>query len=294
MLLTSKIIGIDIGGTKIHIGLLKNGIVLESVKLETPYGETQEGVIGQLIAGIECLAGYKEAIGIGVGAPGLINEEKGIIFSVNNISSWKEVHLRDALSRHFHKPVFLTNDANCFAIGVKLYGEGKKYTNLVGLSLGTGVGAGLILNGYLYSGQVAGAGELGGIPYEEADFETYCSGKFFLKFYGISGVEAYRRALIDDRKAIQMFEEFGHHVGNLIKQIVFVLAPEAVIIGGSVGESFHFWQESMWKTIQTFPYSRALENFAVEASTVSKMAVIGAAALFQNRFEKENQNLNVD
>ncbi|WP_423129408.1 ROK family protein [Gaoshiqia sp. Z1-71] len=287
MLSDSKIVGIDIGGTKISIGMIANGEIVDSIKLNTPAEGTQEEVVQHIIEGIESLPCFDEAIGIGVGAPGLIDEEKGIIFSVNNIPSWKEVHLKESLSNHFNMPVYITNDANCFAIGVKMYGEGRSYSNLIGLSLGTGVGGGIIIDNYLYSGQVACAGEFGGLPYLEHDFETYCSGKFFKVFHDTKGDKAWKAALEGDAKSLRMFEELGTHVGNLIKTMLFVLAPQAVIIGGSVSKSFDLWEKSMWKTVHTFPYKKALENLVIERSTMSKMSVIGAAALFKNRYEKE-------
>lgn len=292
MVSENKILGIDIGGTKISLGIIANGEIEHSIQLKTPAEGTQEEVIQEIIKGIESIPGYENIIGIGIGAPGLIDEKEGIIFSVNNIASWKEVHLKEHLSNYFKKPVYITNDANCFAIGVKIYGEGKKYSNLVGLSLGTGVGAGIIIDNYLYSGQVSCAGELGGLPYRDHDFETYCSGKFFKTFYGIKGDEAFKKAQKNDGQALAMFENLGIHIGNLIKTTLFVMAPQAVIIGGSVSKSYKYWEKSMWQTIHTFPYKKALENFVVEPSTISNMSVIGAVALFKNRYEKETVKLS--
>ena len=294
MISENKILGIDIGGTKISIGIIVDGEIVESIKLKTPAEGTQDEVIQQIIKGIESIPGYKDIVGIGIGAPGLIDEKRGVIFSVNNIASWKEVHLKEKLSNYFNKPVFITNDANCFAIGVKTYGEGKKYSNLVGLSLGTGVGAGIIIDNYLYSGQVSCAGEFGGLPYLDYDFETYCSGKFFKTFHHTNGDKEFKKAQKKDLKALAMFDDLGVHIGNLIKTILFVMAPQAVIIGGSVSKSYKYWEKSMWQTVHTFPYKKALENFVVEQSTVSKMSVIGAAALFKNRYEKEKMILDLD
>ena len=289
MLSENKIVGIDIGGTKIGIGILVNGRIIESIKLKTPAEGSQEEVVQHVIRGIESLPGYHDTIGIGVGAPGLIDEKEGVIFSVNNIPSWKEVHLKSLLEQHFKKPVFITNDANCFAIGVKTYGEGQEFSNLVGLSLGTGVGAGIIVDNALYSGVCSCAGEFGGIPYLDADFETYCSGKFFKKVYGMTGSEAYEKALTNDQASLAMFNELGSHIGNLVKTMLFVLSPEAVIIGGSVSKSFDLWQNSMWKEVNSFPYRKAMENLVIEKSSMSKLSVIGAAALFQSRYELDRK-----
>lgn len=286
-MVSEKIIGIDIGGTKIGIGLLVNGKIEQSLKLETPSAGSQQEVIEQLIRGIESLDGYTEAIGIGIGAPGLVDEKRGVIFAVNNIPSWKEVHLKDYLERHFGKPVYMTNDANCFAIGVKMYGEGKSYSNVLCLTLGTGVGAGIIIDGYLYSGEVAGAGEVGGLPYLDADFETYCSGKFFKQLNNTDGEIEFKKAKAGDAAALKLFAGLGHHVGMLINTSIFMLAPEAVIIGGSVAKSFDLWKDAMWETVGQFPYKKVTEKLFIGTTSMTDIAVVGAAALFKNRYEQD-------
>ena len=286
-MLSEKIVGIDIGGTKISIGILVNGKIEQFVKLETPADGTQEEVMQQIVKGIESLEGYEDAAGIGIGAPGLIDEKEGVIFSVTNIPSWREVHLKSYLEDHFQKPVYITNDANCFAIGVKIYGEGQPFKNVICLALGTGVGAGVVIDGYLYSGEVAGAGEVGGLPYLDADFETYCSGKFFKQINKVDGQTVFEKAKQNDPEALKMFAEFGRHVGNLIKTTIFMMAPEAVIVGGSVSNSYEFWKDAMLESVQEFPYKKVIENFQVLKTEMNDIAVIGAAALFKNRYEQD-------
>ena len=286
-MLSEKIVGIDIGGTKISIGILVNGKIEQFVKLETPADGTKEEVMQQVVKGIESLEGYQDAAGIGIGAPGLIDEKEGVIFSVTNIPSWREVHLKSYLEDHFQKPVYITNDANCFAIGVKIYGEGQSFKNVVCLALGTGVGAGVVIDGYLYSGEVAGAGEVGGLPYLDADFETYCSGKFFKQINKVDGQTVFEKAKQNDPESLKLFAEFGKHVGNLIKTTIFMLAPEAVIIGGSVSNSYEFWKDAMMESIKEFPYKKVIENFQVLKTEMDDIAVIGAAALFKNRYEHD-------
>lgn len=286
-MLSEKIVGIDIGGTKISIGLLVNGKIEQFVKLDTPATGTKEEVMQQIVKGVESLNGYQDAMGIGIGAPGLIDEKEGVIFSVTNIPSWREVHLKSYLEDHFQKPVYITNDANCFAIGVKIYGEGQPFKNVICLALGTGVGAGVVIDGYLYSGEVAGAGEVGGLPYLDADFETYCSGKFFKQINKVDGQTVFEKAKQNDPEALKMFAEFGRHVGNLIKTTIFMMAPEAVIVGGSVSNSYEFWKDAMMESVQEFPYKKVIENFQVLKTGMKDIAVIGAAALFKNRYEQD-------
>src|SRR5690606_10392508 len=117
-------------------------------------------------------------VGIGIGIPGLVDSSNGIALGLANIPSFQHVELKKFLTGRFSKPVFVNNDANCFAIGVHKYGVGKSFKSLVGITLGTGVGGGIVINGQLYSGLFSAAGEWCSAPYLDHNFEYYCSGKF--------------------------------------------------------------------------------------------------------------------
>jgi glucokinase len=273
-------IGVDVGGTKICIGKVKNGKVENELVLSTPATESSENVIHDIVFGIQQIID-NEVGGIGIGVPGLIDEDNGIVCSVQNIPSWTKVHLREHIEARFQKEVRLTNDANCFALGEKVYGKGQQYENFVGLTMGTGLGAGIIINGSLYSGCLSSAGEFGGIPYLKYDFEKYCSGKFFSHFFNLQGHEVYKMALDGNHQAIRIFEQFGKHLSRVIQLILYALGPEAVILGGSVSKSFHFIKDSLLNDLQRFPYKPILERVVIEVSEIENAAVLGAAALFQ-------------
>jgi glucokinase len=275
-----KILGIDIGGTKIHLGIVQQGEILEEVKFSTSAQAPWEQVLNQIIRGIEQLNG-KEVEGIGIGIPGLVDEEQGIVYNVQNIPSWKKVPLKRNLEEFFNKPVFLTNDANSFILGEKVFGKAKPYKNAVGLTLGTGFGSGIIAGGRLYSGTLSSAGELGSIPYLDQTLEDYCSGKFFLKQYGLSGEEVYQQAEEGDEKALEILERFGHHIGEAIKIVLFAFAPEAIFLGGSVSSCYKFFKVRMEESIGSFPFQVVREKLVIELSEMKNIAVLGAAALYQ-------------
>ena len=140
--------------------------------------ESQELILETLAAFIESYLPQSFA-GIGIGIPGLVDAQMGIVLGLANIPSFQHVELRDFLVNRFGKPVWINNDANCFALGVHQFGIGQGFQNLVGITLGTGVGAGIIIHGKLYSGVNSAAGEWCGTPYLDRTFEDYCSGKFF-------------------------------------------------------------------------------------------------------------------
>jgi glucokinase len=252
--------------------------VTNEIKVPTVANASKEEIITSLIKGIEEL-NHSEVIGIGIGVPGLIDEERGIIYDLFNIPSWKEVHLKERLEQHFEKPVRITNDANVFAMGEKTFGEGAPYKNFVGVTLGTGFGTGIIIHDELYSGTLSSAGEVGSIPYLDATIEDYCSAKFFARKGGLDGVSISEKAKQGDSAALDIFEEYGSHLGNALKIIMNILSPEAILLGGSIAGSYPFFQKSLEQKINTFPFKRVLERFTVKPSETENIAILGAAAL---------------
>lgn len=281
-----KIIGLDIGGTKIHIGEVQDGKIRKEVKFSTSAGAPQNQLLEEISLGIEGFMG-SDVTGIGIGVPGLVDEELGVVHNVQNIPSWRKVFLRDYLENRFSKPVYITNDANTFVAGEKMYGKGRDFRNFVGITLGTGLGTGLIINNQVYSGSFSGAGEYGGIPYLDKTLEDYCSGKFFQQEIGISGIKVMALAEEGDKRALETFEKFGTHVGNAIKIMLYSISPEAVFLGGSVSKCFQYFKDSMVESVNEFPYRLITENLVIEKSGMTNGSILGSAALFDMRFNKE-------
>ncbi len=121
------------------------------------------------------------------------------------------------MESEFNVPVFIDNDANCFAVGERLYGKGRQYENFVGLAIGTGIGAGIINRGRLLEDSNCGSGEFGEISYKDKRYEDYCSGLFFKNKYNIDGKTLCKKAKNNNRAALKIFEDFGYHLGNAIK-----------------------------------------------------------------------------
>ncbi len=273
-------IGADIGGTKISIGKISNNKLASDITLKTQANKPADQIVNDIISGIRKLID-KNVVGIGIGVPGLVDEEKGIAYGVQNIPSWKEMPLKYHIEKEFNIRVSVANDANCFALGEKTFGKGRDYKNMVGLVLGTGLGAGLIIHGKVYGGMLSLAGEFGGMPYLRHDYEYYCSGKFFYNSYKKSGEEFYKLALKGDAYAIKVFREYGRHIGNVIKTILYAMGPEAIFLGGSVSKSFEFFKDSMWESVSEFPHKRITDNLVIEKSSLGKPGLLGAAALIQ-------------
>lgn len=277
-----QVIGIDLGGTHVRAGIIHENQVTKMVSDHIPASANVEEVLTILYEQIEeILNPAVNAIGIGV--PSVVDVERGIVYDVQNIPSWKEVPLKDLLEERFHLPVLINNDANCFALAEKYFGKGKQVQSMIGLSIGTGLGAGIIINDKLYAGINCGAGEFGEVNYLDHNYEYYASGQFFENFYKTTGKEIFEKALKNDATALAIFNEFGAHLGNAVKMILFTYDPELIVIGGSIKESFQYYQKAMWEHINTFTYPKSLAKLRIELSELMLPGVLGAGALFYDR-----------
>jgi glucokinase len=279
------ILGIDVGGTNIRVGLVENNSLVRIEKQKIKADGTEDEIINQIQLLIEKFS-IEKIEGIGIGVPGVVEIEKGIVYDVQNIPSWKEVYLKEKLENKYQLPVYVNNDANCFTIGEKQFGCVKEFKNIVGLAIGTGLGAGLIINNHLYNGKNCGAGEFGMIPFKEHNYEYYCSGQFFKNEYGLTGKEVTEKAELGDKKALEIFSQFGSNLGEAIKMIMFAVDPEVIVLGGSISNSFKFFKDAMWNSIKKFPYGKAAENIKIKVSETKYMAVLGAAALYFDALSK--------
>ncbi|MEP6596876.1 MAG: ROK family protein, partial [Ginsengibacter sp.] len=224
----------------------------------------------------------KSVTAIGIGIPGLVDIENGIVFDVVNIPSWKEVPLKNRMEDRYQIPIHINNDANCFALGEFYFGKGKGCNSMVGLTIGTGLGSGLILNKKLYAGKNCGAGEFGMIDYSDKYLEYYASGQYFTNVYQTDGEVVFKRASEGDGKALKMYEEMGAHLGNAIKTILYALDVELIIFGGSVRYAYPYFSKSMWQQMETFAFQKSVKNLRIEISELKNSGILGAAALYRS------------
>lgn len=272
-------LSIDLGGTNIRIAQVEKGNCLNKVSVPCLAQQDASTVLNQLSQLIRNMMN-EQVDGIGIGVPSIVDPEKGIVYNVANISSWKEIHLKEILENEFKVAVAINNDSNCFTLGESLYGEGKSYTNMVGVTIGTGIGAGVVIDRRLYGGQYMGAGEIGSFPYLDSGFEHYCS-SFLFKRYGTTGAVVAEKAQQGEQAALEIWKEFGRHLGNLIKAILFAYAPQAIVLGGGIVSAFPFFKNAMEQTMQSFPYKIISDNVSVVASHQKDSSLLGAAALLE-------------
>jgi len=275
---TNTIIGVDLGGTNMRAGRVESGRLVAHAARSTPATAPAEAVfeaLSDLLA--EVLTPEVSAIGVGV--PSVVDVARGIVYTVENIPSWREVHLGELLHQRFGRPAFINNDANCFAVGEFHFGQGRGFRHMVGMVVGTGLGAGVILNGQLYSGSNCGAGELGPIPYLGRTFEHFASGQAFQRDHSLAGPLLHAQAMKGDPAALEILAEFGRHFGQVIMTTLYAFDPELIVLGGSVAQAFPYFEGGMRQTLGAFAYQHALRRLIIRTSEEPHIAVLGAAAL---------------
>lgn len=273
-------LGIDVGGTNLVLGQVRDGQIVRRVS--TPWfpheADLQQtlDILSEQIA--DMLTPDTEKIGIGV--PSVVDVNRGIVYDTVNIPSWTEVPLKDYLEERFHLPVAVNNDANCYAMGVyQGYPEDAKPEVLVVITLGTGVGMGIVDRGRLFVGANCGAGELGSLPYRGATLESYCSKQFFAGT-GWDSLSASIAARDGDPRATALFSDLGKRVGDLLCTVMFAYDPSHIALGGGVAYTYPLFRQSMEARLKRdFPYRKSLERLRIDVCTGDDIPVIGASLI---------------
>jgi len=277
--MSTKVIGIDLGATNIRGAVVDGEDISEIISRRIQTKGTEEQVLEDVYSLIDALIdGEVKAIGIGV--PSVVDVKLGIVYDVIHIPSWQEVHLKELLENRYHIPVFVNNDANCFALGEHYFGKGKDVDDMIGLTIGTGLGAGVIINNHLYAGKNCGAGEFGMVDYLDNNYEFYCSGSFFQNVYGLNGEELFKNAKNGDKRSLELYSELGTHLGNAVKMIMYTYDTELIILGGSVQLAFEYFEKAMWARIKTFGFPKSIEHLQIKTSALQNSGILGAAALY--------------
>jgi glucokinase len=278
-----KIIGIDLGGTVINAGLVSSGKLEKVIDEKIKKNGKEKEIILQITGIIDKLID-DEVKAIGIAVPAQV-DGKGVVYETVNIPSWKRVELKSILQKKYSIPVFVNNDANCFALGEKNFGICNGYRNIAGVTIGTGFGVGLIINNELYSGANCVAGEYGRIIFKEKELEDYCSGKFFREKYKTPGEILSQKARKGDKKALKIFHEFGDNLGKALAIIANTVDPECIVLGGSVAKDFKLFEKSMLSSLQKHTYKRSFSRLKVCVSEIKDITILGAAQLCYDNFQ---------
>jgi glucokinase len=285
------VIGIDLGGTAIKFGcFLEKGICLETLTIPTPQPATPQAVVAAIANTVNLLNAEGNYIAIGIGMPGPADAAGRIARIAINLDGWHDVPLADWLEQKTGLPTTVANDANCAGLGEALYGAGKRFRNLILLTLGTGVGGAIILDGKLFNGRSGAAGELGlitlnpdGPPCNSGNngsLEQYVSVRAIRRLTGKEPAELGELARAGDRNALAFWQEYGRLLGAGLASSIYVLTPEAVIIGGGVSASAEFFFPSTQAEIDRRVMQTSREGLQlIKAELGNQAGIAGAATL---------------
>ena len=301
------VVGVDVGGTNIKLGVVDplGQVIVRNSFATKPFASSRMKLISALAREIEASiikAGLKRSqiAGVGIGLPGLIDYEKGIVRFLPNIPGWRAVPLKSILQKRVKLPVFVDNDVKIITLAEFKFGAGRGARDLVCLTLGTGVGAGLVLNGQLYRGEDNAAGELGHMPLNEHGPKCNCGGYGCFEKYvgnralfalasrvmgkpGMTTEKMFELAQKGNKKALLFWKKAAEHIGNGLVGIVNLLNPRLIIIGGGVSNNEKFLFKTIKDTIRRRAMSLQGAAFKIKRAQFKDDAgIIGAYVLVTN------------
>ncbi len=288
---TKQVIGIDIGGTTISLGcFLADGTCTKQIGISTPQPATPTAVVEAIAPSIQQLQQNHSCLAIGIGMPGPTDKTNRIARVGINLPDWQDIPLAETIENLTGLPTTLANDANCAAIGEAWLGAGKNIANFILLTLGTGVGGGIFIDGKLFTGSYGAAGELGLITLYPEGYPCNSGNLGSLEQYGSIGaikretgktpLELGKLAAKGDRQALDFWQQYGKTLGAGITSLVYVLTPEAVILGGGISASAEYFFPAAISEInkRVHPSSRVGLQL-LKAKLGSDAGMIGAAKL---------------
>lgn len=275
----SVYIGVDLGGTNMRAGRVENDCLVAQASERTPKSPKDTAETIDLLERVIRSVWTPAVSAIGIGVPGLVDRQNGVVYNLVNIPHWDVVALREILEARFGVRVVIDNDANCFALGERVFGVGRQYENFVGLTLGTGLGGGIIQQGRLLADSNCGSGEFGMMPYRDNILEYYCSGSYFMNIWGVDGKTMYERALKGDAEALEAYRQLGEHIAAAVKIVMLAVDPEMIVFGGSVAAAHALFEKSLWENLRDFAYPNSVKRLRIFFSEMENPAILGAASL---------------
>jgi glucokinase len=279
------ILGIDLGGTTVTAGVVEGTEILGLHTIPTCNERPAADILESISGLISTLASDFNITAIGVGVPVPAGPETDILIPSENLPTMGNFPLKSLLEERFHLPVTLENDARCMALGEFRAGALQGYGNCVCLTVDTGLGCGIIINGELYRGSRYAAGEIWNIPLESGILleESVSVGGLKALCLEISGEEIepyvlHRRFIDGDPEAAEIFERYGEALGRATVIVLSLLDPEKIVLGGGIARSFKAFHGGLIRTMEKTWGKEGAEK--IEPAALSeRAAVLGAAEL---------------
>ncbi len=309
------IASIDCGGTYIKAALVdRNGNINSRKKLSTEAEKGMNAVAKNIASAVRAFEEKNQIAGVALGMAGAIEFKSGVLLQAPNFTGSENFPLKAMLQRELSLPVFIENDANVYALGEKWLGAGKPFNSFLCLTIGTGLGGGIILNSKLWRGIDGTAGEFGHITIYPDGFKCKCGNRGCLEEYvsarAISrmvGKALKRRrktslrreklenitpqcvceaALEGDKLSIEIWSEFGRILGIGLASLVNIFNAEAIIIGGGIASAFDFFKEDAVAEMKKRAFKLPADRIKLlKAKLGDDAGILGAACLAWNSLE---------
>ncbi len=308
------VVGVDLGGTKIYTALAgSGGRILSEIKVPTGAAEGEEAVIGRIAETVRSVlesAAVVKPEALGIGSPGPLDHEAGVVYNSPNLG-WREVPLKKKLEGILGVPVLVDNDANLAALGEYLFGAGRGSRNMVYVTVSTGVGGGLVLEGRIFRGSGGGAGELGHMVLEPGGPLCGCGrrgclealasgtamaararelaakgrGRAILGEAGgsageITALSVSRAAAAGDAEAVGIISTAGAYLGMGLANVVNLINPDRLVLGGGALEAGGLLWQAMERELAARVLKPSLEQATVvRAGLGGRSGLMGAVAM---------------
>ena len=298
-------IGVDLGGTNLRAAAIsRTGEVLAKITGRAQLSQGRDTVMGDLISSIQKLRDQCDPqglAGIGVAVPGFILIEKGLILGSNNLPEFDNFPVRDYVEQHLGAAVTLENDANAAALGEKWMGAGRSVSDLVMLTLGTGIGGGIISDGKVLHGSVGMAGELGhmtvvtnGNPCGCGNFgclekhasATAITGMARMVHLGtdLTAKQVYEKAIAGDERARMIFESMGAALGNALAALINIFNFPLYLLSGGVIAAWEMFSPSMLAEVKRRSFTYRNTDTRIERAKLGHEAGLFGAAYLGGRW----------
>lgn len=310
--------GVDLGGTKINTGIVdEEGRIVQSIKLPTMEEQGPEAVVERIKESIKIVldkAGISpgELKGIGICSPGAIDADRGVVVKSPNLTGWENVPVVEMLKEDYATEIKINNDANAAALGEYQFGSGRGTKNFVYITLSTGIGGGIIIDGSLYGGANLNAAEIGHtmINFDGPKcncgsygcFEAYASGTaigriareeikkgrstIISRIAGNEAVKAehvFDAAKKGDSLAIEIIDKEAFYLGIGLANVINFINPERIAIGGGVSNQWDMFYDKMVETAKLRAFGPSFEVCSiVRAELGGDIGLLGAAALVRS------------
>ncbi|MBI3694281.1 MAG: ROK family protein [Acidobacteria bacterium] len=282
------LLGIDLGGTKIAAGVFdwKRQLCSEITTVPTEAGQPGEVTLGNLYRVAQRALEGRRLIAVGIGSTGPVDSTTGRVLEATSLPNLNFFDLGAWVREKLNAPLFLENDANCFALGEALQGAGAGHKVVVAVTLGTGFGCGIVMDGAMYSGMTSNAGEVAFCPVAGDTYDNMLSGAGVRRFYErvrgepspLSAREIGDLADGGDEEALRTWRHYGEALGAALGTIAAVLDPSICVVGGSVSKRFPLFEAPMQKRLRSILAPAAAAAIQVARAKLGPAAgVIGAA-----------------